>query len=718
MDSMARPTSEPTTACAPFGPAGHAPAAATRRPRPLVTRLCVLALVVAGLSAGLFGVHRLAIDQLNRRLSRAAGMPVRIGDMYATLGPSVVLHDLQVGADARPVLMVDRAEVLLEPRGLSRPRVRRIALLRPALRLAAEQTDRWLATAPTRSSGRGGDGGPGDAVLAAPRPALEVRDGHLELEIGTSDGGTVGLECTEVFVAPRSRGGRMRLVAGRSRVSRDGVPVLELSSTAADLDPRRSFRPTRVASLGGVVHLRGSRSSSLNLVLARLEQRLGGAEYQLQLALKPLGRSTGRVVVEARLDHRLRPRGERALWIELRSVALGPFEPLFGRTGLQPRRTRLSGQLVVDRRGGRVGVDGWLAVRGLTVDHPLVARHPVGPFDAQLLGKVVFDPADSRIEVRELKLDSGGVQLGARGDLSITADRSRVALELQLPKTPCQQLLGAVPAGLADRLRGMALRGDIGLEARLALDTADLDRTEVELAFRPLGCEVRADPPRADVQKLKQALAITVTGARGKPVRWALGEDNPHFLALRRIPRKVRAAFVVAEDALFYRHDGFDAEQLRNAFVTNLKQGRVARGASTISQQLIKNVFLGHQRTLARKFQEAVLTWRLEQVVSKRRILELYLNLVELGPGIHGVDQASRHYFGVASRRLTPLQAAHLAALTPSPRYLGQRFRTGQTSVAWTKRLRLLLRLMRRQGTITREEQRRWANGQLSLLQH
>ena len=90
-----------------------------------------------------------------------------------------------------------------------------------------------------------------------------------------------------------------------------------------------------------------------------------------------------------------------------------------------------------------------------------------------------------------------------------------------------------------------------------------------------------------------------------------------------------------------------------------------------------KNVFLNHERTLSRKFQEMALTWRLEQVVPKERILELYLNIVEMGLGIHGVDQASQAYFGKRATYLTPIEAVHLAALTPSPRPLSQRFARG-----------------------------------------
>ena len=278
-------------------------------------------------------------------------------------------------------------------------------------------------------------------------------------------------------------------------------------------------------------------------------------------------------------------------------------------------------------------------------------------------------------------------------------------------------MLASLPEGLAPALEGMALSGKLGLDAHLRLDTRDLASTSVGLDLAPLTCKVLADPPRADVKALRGEVTIAVNGPRGRGMQWPLGPSNPDWQPLRRISRNARAAFVVAEDSRFFEHRGFDAVQLERAFVSNLQEGRLRRGASTISQQLIKNVFLSHRRTLSRKLQEAVLTWRMEQVIPKRRILELYLNMVEMGPGVYGVPQAARHYFGRAARSLTPLQAAHLAALTPSPRHLGQRFQTGDDpGTVWTGKLHMLLRMMRRAGSITRAEQKKWSARRLTLL--
>jgi monofunctional biosynthetic peptidoglycan transglycosylase len=154
----------------------------------------------------------------------------------------------------------------------------------------------------------------------------------------------------------------------------------------------------------------------------------------------------------------------------------------------------------------------------------------------------------------------------------------------------------------------------------------------------------------------------------------ALREKNPkaalrrEWVPYERISVHLKRAVVAAEDAKFLDHEGFDWEAIQKAISRNEKRGRVVAGASTISQQLAKNLFLSGDRSYLRKGQEAVITWMLERTMSKRRILELYLNVAEWGEGIFGAEAAARHHFGVPASSLTPAQAAWLASVLPSPR--------------------------------------------------
>ncbi|HEY5635925.1 MAG TPA: monofunctional biosynthetic peptidoglycan transglycosylase [Burkholderiales bacterium] len=135
-----------------------------------------------------------------------------------------------------------------------------------------------------------------------------------------------------------------------------------------------------------------------------------------------------------------------------------------------------------------------------------------------------------------------------------------------------------------------------------------------------------------------------------------------------RISVHLKRAVVAAEDAKFIEHAGFDWEAIQKAIEKNERRGRVVSGASTISQQLAKNLFLSGERSYVRKGQEAVLAWMLETALPKQRILELYLNFAEWGDGVFGAEAAARHHFGIPAAALGPTQAAWLAVILPSPR--------------------------------------------------
>ena len=135
-----------------------------------------------------------------------------------------------------------------------------------------------------------------------------------------------------------------------------------------------------------------------------------------------------------------------------------------------------------------------------------------------------------------------------------------------------------------------------------------------------------------------------------------------------RISVHLKRAIVAAEDAKFLDHEGFDWEAIQKAYEKNLKKGKVVAGGSTISQQLAKNLFLSGERTWWRKAQEAMITVMIETILSKRRILEIYLNVIEWGNGVFGAEAAARYHFGITAAALGPEQAARLAAMVPSPR--------------------------------------------------
>jgi monofunctional biosynthetic peptidoglycan transglycosylase len=141
------------------------------------------------------------------------------------------------------------------------------------------------------------------------------------------------------------------------------------------------------------------------------------------------------------------------------------------------------------------------------------------------------------------------------------------------------------------------------------------------------------------------------------------------WVPYEQISIHLKRAVIAAEDQRFLDHEGFDVYAIHEAYEKNERRGRVGHGASTISQQLAKNLFLTPRRTYLRKAQEAVITLMIELVLGKRRILEIYLNVIEWGDGIYGAEAAAQHYYGKAAADLEPEEAARLAAMIPSPRF-------------------------------------------------
>jgi monofunctional glycosyltransferase len=162
------------------------------------------------------------------------------------------------------------------------------------------------------------------------------------------------------------------------------------------------------------------------------------------------------------------------------------------------------------------------------------------------------------------------------------------------------------------------------------------------------------------------------------------------WVAYRHISPNLTRAVLVAEDDLFWQHEGLDIDQLQESLATDWARGRLARGGSTITQQLAKNLYLSPSKNPIRKLRELLIARRLEAELKKARILELYLNVIEWGDGVYGAEAASRAYFGVSAADVSPQQAALLAAAIVNPRLLNP----AHPSVRLIRRQQLILRRM------------------------
>ena len=203
----------------------------------------------------------------------------------------------------------------------------------------------------------------------------------------------------------------------------------------------------------------------------------------------------------------------------------------------------------------------------------------------------------------------------------------------------------------------------------------------------------RAVPRRTALMLEREAAAAS----RGRP--WRLRQT---WVPYDRISPLLRRAVLTAEDDAFYQHGGLDWSELRAAARRDLEERRVVRGGSTITQQLAKNLFLGDRRTVTRKLTEVFLAPRMERTLSKRRIFELYLNLIEWGDGVFGAEAAAQRYFGVSAADLSPRQALLLAAVIINP----HRYSVLDPPRRIERRVRMIGSRMRRRGALDEAQYR------------
>ncbi len=210
-------------------------------------------------------------------------------------------------------------------------------------------------------------------------------------------------------------------------------------------------------------------------------------------------------------------------------------------------------------------------------------------------------------------------------------------------------------------------------------------------------------PSVAALANRKMNLTIQVKDWHGKFHPYVVGPQNPWWTPSKNIPSEMEWAVVVAEDANFYRHEGIDVRAIKAAIKYDLEKKRFARGASTITQQSAKNLFLSREKTFTRKIKELYLAKRMEQELTKGRILELYLNVVELGPMVYGIGHGARYYFDKPADSLTPRECAFLAAMLPGPQKVYNPYRHLDRVL---KRSDMVLRLLREKGVLTEREYR------------
>lgn len=316
----------------------------------------------------------------------------------------------------------------------------------------------------------------------------------------------------------------------------------------------------------------------------------------------------------------------------------------------------------------------------LMFNHPGLAIQPV--LFRTFRGKTTVSfPSGNHMDILS-EFNPGELQVNHTLQVDETQDKPIITSDLRLEPAGMTLFRRSLPDAILGPLADLRFSGELGYDLSVQVDFNLLDSLKLEGTV--LTNQFSVQSTGVDFSRLDTTFYQTVYDGTDSAGTVLIGTQNPDFVPFSSIPTHLTGAVLTNEDGQFFNHRGFNPEAFRLALIANLESRGFRRGASTISMQLVKNLYLNRRKNLARKFQELVITWLLEyqRPVSKERMLEIYLNMIEWGPGVYGIGPAARFYFNKPATALTPEESIFLATLVPSPKKYARRFRSGTLSPA------------------------------------
>jgi hypothetical protein len=327
-----------------------------------------------------------------------------------------------------------------------------------------------------------------------------------------------------------------------------------------------------------------------------------------------------------------------------------------------------------DYGNGVFKMSGSWSIKNLLINHKKIAANDVIVPDAKI-------EADVSVGKNYAALDSTTTVFLKNATfhpyLKYTLSPNKIyEVKIHAVDQPAQDILNGFPQGLFESLEGLKVSGNVKYNLNFYLDTAIPDSVKFSSALTPNKFKILSWG-KTNLQKINKTFVYTPY-EYGKPMRdITIGPSNPNFTPLAEISDNFKNALLTAEDPSFFTHKGFVMESIRKSFAVNFKEKKFVRGGSTISMQLVKNVFLSRNKTLARKAEEILIVWLIEnnRLVSKQRMLEVYFNIIEMGRNVYGIGEASRHYFGKTPANLSIGEGIFLANIVPRPKIAMYKFR-------------------------------------------
>jgi hypothetical protein len=387
--------------------------------------------------------------------------------------------------------------------------------------------------------------------------------------------------------------------------------------------------------------------------------------------------------------------------IKLRRISLAliaPFVPELPLYNTEVGTLSAELELAADSTN-RVAIDGGVKIEELALASERIAAEPIEDINLSVRGKGAWLPVERRLEIAGAQIRMNEARVLVEGELERTLDHYRVDLTAKLPPTDCNVVVGAIPKDVLGSLSRFEWSGNWAALVRISVDSRDLEATDLSINVRNL-CLFERTPTWVRVERFREPFRHRAVEPDETVFQMVTGPGTDNWVAFDDISPFMVPAVISHEDGAFYEHGGFAPWAIRDALVRNLQEGRYVVGASTISMQLAKNLYLQREKTLTRKVQEVLLTWWLENALTKDEILELYLNVIEYGPSVYGLRHAVAYYFGRAPSELSPAEAAYLACMLPSPKHYHVSYERGTLTRSMKSRARRLLEHMAKRERI------------------
>lgn len=409
-----------------------------------------------------------------------------------------------------------------------------------------------------------------------------------------------------------------------------------------------------------------------------------------------------------------RPRWQH-FWVDakLHGAEIGPWAhlvPAATSRHVVVSAGRATGKLVADvpMDHGTIDVQADMEFDELSLEAPVVAERPLEGFYAAAKGHLRFERDAGRLTVSGGRFRLGEFEVALAGQLDYDTDEGqqfRLAFDLETPRLDGQRVFASLPPHLVPALEGYRFEGEFDLAFSLKVDSANPDALETSGHIDVDDLRVVHFGPHADLSLLRSD-DFTLEPS-GLTERRTIGPGTPQWVADADIPEVLPQAIVSAEDGKFWKHPGFDPAGIRAALVANIRERALVRGGSTVTQQVIKNLYLNHNRTASRKIQEAVLTWAIEHAVPKDRIMAIYINMLHWGPHIYGLKEASRLLFDKRAPRVSLREAVFLASVLPNPNFFTKEYALDRIPDDRRVKMRHILANMASSGFISKHTYRR-----------